>query len=62
MNSPGIVQNTKAGIKSHLSMYVQSTPAIVSLASSHGLLVFHPVLTPSLLSLKKMQKFLSLWI
>lgn len=51
-NSQGIVQATKAGIKSHLSLYLQSMPAIVSLVNSHGLFAFYPVLTPSLLSLK----------
>lgn len=52
MNSEGIVQATKAGIKSHLSLHLQSVPAIVSLVNSHGLFAFYPALTPSLLSLK----------
>lgn len=52
MNSEGIVQATKAGIKSHLSLCLQSMRAIVSLVNSYGLFAFYPVLTSSLLSLK----------
>lgn len=52
LNSQGIAQATKAGIKSHLSLYLQSMPAIVSLVNSHGLFTFYPVFIPSLLSLK----------
>lgn len=57
MNTQGTVQATKAGIESHLSQYLQSMPAIVSLVNSHGLFAFYPVLTPSLLSLKKCGSF-----
>lgn len=52
MNSQGIVQATKAGIKFHLTVYLQSMPAIVRLVNTHGLFAFYPMLIPSLLSLK----------
>lgn len=55
MNTQGTVQATKAGIKSHLSLHLQSMPAIVSLVNSHGLFAFYPVLTPPLLSLKNVK-------
>lgn len=56
MNSEGIVQATKADIKSHLSLYLQSMPAIVSLVNSHGL-CFLPCAYPISSFIKKCESF-----